>query len=105
MAIVTRSGKGAPLTAAELDGNFIDLDDRLTALEAGATTATEAVQWTGEYDPLQSYTQGQGVTYATRAYVCTAAATGIAPTTSSYWEPVGAGHAASDALIYSLIFS
>jgi hypothetical protein len=33
MAIVLRSVKGSNLTAAEVDGNFTDLDGRVTALE------------------------------------------------------------------------
>jgi len=34
MAIILRSVKGSPLTVAELDGNFTDLDDRVIAVES-----------------------------------------------------------------------
>lgn len=40
MTIVLRSVKGGPLTHAELDGNFIDLDNRVAAFEATPVTFT-----------------------------------------------------------------
>jgi hypothetical protein len=43
MAIVLVSVKGAPLTIAEFDGNFTDLDDRLTAVEDNPTEPVEIV--------------------------------------------------------------
>lgn len=39
MAIVLRSVKGSNLTAAEVDGNFTDLDDRVTEIEDNPPTA------------------------------------------------------------------
>lgn len=39
MAIILRAVKGAPLTIAELDGNFTDLDGRVTTLEDGGGSA------------------------------------------------------------------
>lgn len=38
MAITTRAGKGSALTHAELDGNFTDLDTRLTTAEGEINT-------------------------------------------------------------------
>lgn len=38
MTITLRQNKGAPLTIAELDGNFTDLDGRLEVVEAGQTS-------------------------------------------------------------------
>ncbi len=39
MAIVWRQTKGSPLTSDELDQNFLELDQRLAALEKGAGSA------------------------------------------------------------------
>lgn len=56
MAIVLRSVKGSNLVASEVDGNFTDLDDRVTALEdapiAGVPPSNMTVagtQWTIYY--------------------------------------------------------
>lgn len=38
MTITLRQNKGSPLTIAELDGNFTDLDGRLEVVEAGQTS-------------------------------------------------------------------
>lgn len=48
MTIVTRTSKGAALTIAEMDGNFTDLDGRVTALEdAPGYVPTIAVDLSG----------------------------------------------------------
>jgi len=40
MAIVKRTTKGSALTHAELDGNFTDLDGRVTTIESGSSSQT-----------------------------------------------------------------
>lgn len=44
MTIVYRDEKGSPLTADEVDGNFHDLDDRITEFEAGGSQAPRAIE-------------------------------------------------------------
>jgi hypothetical protein len=49
MSIVLFQDKGAPLTGAEADGNFIDLNDRLASLESGlAAEGIGAVEVVGD---------------------------------------------------------
>ena len=47
MPITYRSEKGSPLTNAEVDGNFRDLDQRATANQQAATTAQQAAEDAG----------------------------------------------------------
>lgn len=52
MAIVYREEKGSPLTAAEMDGNFAQLERRITALEAERESPESIASITLEGDDL-----------------------------------------------------
>ena len=47
MAIILRQVKGSPLTIAELDGNFVDLDDRMEAIETATGQEIDHLVVTG----------------------------------------------------------
>jgi hypothetical protein len=82
MSIVTRSGKGANLTANEVDNNFLELSGSIRGVLTGASNAA-----TASYALTASYAMnggggGGGVSYT--SYVATIS--GDSPVTSSVFE-------------------
>jgi hypothetical protein len=82
MAIVTRTGKGANLTANEVDNNFLELSGSIRGVLTGTSNAA-----TASYALTASYAMnggggGGGVSYT--SYVATIS--GDSPVTSSVFE-------------------
>ena len=87
MAITLRNTKGIALTHAELDGNFVDLNTRVTTIESGGSSGSgiNSVVDAGGAGSLTWNSETQNLTYigatTTEIQAAFAAGNGISLTT------------------------
>lgn len=95
MALITYTvgALGRPLTAAEFDANIENIAAYIQALETRVTTPG-AVVWRGDWNSSLTYSQGEGVTDAPKAYIALQTVPpGTATSDTDYWEPLSQGSA------------